>query len=546
MLDYCLRNNLIQTTLKSPRNILMLAVAICLMLSQRVLSVYLPFLFGDFVQALIDDPTATVLFIQMASTYAGAQLLIQLFAAVSDHLADRVQTKFILALRKLSFSHLMWHSVTRKDSRTGALIELWSRGLSAVHDSIEAIVYSIALPIFALAMGFAAVFAALDPILCGIMLVGSAFYFLWLIYVQKYIRPAIRRANRLDEEVTEQGLDQLRNRQVFQVFRGTYQLKGRFFGSADDQREKQLRVQVLQQIWGFGNAAISSVTLGVMLIAAVFLLQQGKLNAGDMATIMALSFSMFGPIGRINRGVMRLRNNVVAAERLSERLEEGQVDYQLAAQKPVIENIGEITAQDISIKRGDNIVVDGFDLDLKAGEKLLFRGPSGKGKTSFANILAGLDKPNDGNIAIETMDGEQFDLVDVHPAITYASQDENILNLSIADNIMLGDTDEDRLDWAVDKAGLSKQMLKRIKSGESIGEGGNNVSGGERKRIMMARALYHMNNVVIFDESLSNLDSATRDLILDQLLGEQDLTLLCISHDDALVERFDRVVEIGN
>jgi ABC-type multidrug transport system fused ATPase/permease subunit len=546
MLDYCLRNSLIQQTLKTPRNIILLLVAVALMLLQRALGTYLPFLFGDFVQAVIDDPSAVGLFVQMVITYAVLQFMVQLFSTISDHLADRVQTKFMLGLRKSSFSHLMWHSVSREDNRSGALIELWSRGLTAVDNSIENIVYSIALPIVALVFAFGAVYAALDPILCGIMVVGSMFYVVWLWYFQRFIRPALRKANKLDEQVTEQGLDQLRNRQVFQVFRNSYKLDRQFYAAADEQRDKQLFVQVLRQLWGLGNAAISSVTLGIMLVVAVLLLQQGKLNAGDMATILALSFSMFGPINRINHGIMRLRNNVVSAENLAQRLEEAQSDQEVGAAKQNLQEIQQIDAKQLRIKRGDIIVIDGFDLNVKAGEKVLFRGASGLGKTSVANILAGLDRPANGSVEFETKAGTIYELSDVHPSITYASQDENILNLSIADNIMLGEDDDERLQWAVRKAGLPEKMYERITSGDAIGEAGRNVSGGERKRIMMARALYHMNNVVIFDESLSNLDSETRDAVLDQLLNDEELTLLCISHDDALIDRFDRVVEIAD
>lgn len=546
MLDYCLRNKLIQQILQTPRNVVFLIVALGMLLLQRVLGVYLPFLFGDFVQAVIDQPTAVSLFIQMVLAYAVLQFLVQLFSTLSEHLVVRVQTKFMLGLRKRTFSHLMWHSISREDSRSGALIELWSRGLSAVESSIENILYSIALPTVALVLAFGAVYAALDPVLCAIMIVGSLFYVVWLWYFQRFIRPALRKANTLDEQVTEQGLDQLRNRQIFQVFRTSYKLDRAFYASADDQREKQLHVQALRQLWGLGNSAISSITLGVMLVVAVFLLQSGKLNAGDMATILALSFSMFGPISRINHGIMRLRNNVVSAEHLAQRLNEAQSDETLGSKKQPLQKIKQISAKALTVKRGENIVVDGFDLLINAGEKVLFRGASGLGKTSVANILAGLDQPEDGSVEFETDAGTVFDLSEVHPSITYASQDESILNLSIADNIMLGDDNQMRLQWAVRKAGLPEKMADRIVSGDAIGEAGRNVSGGERKRIMMARALYHMNNVVIFDESLSNLDSETRDAVLDQLLDDQELTLLCISHDDALIDRFDRVVEIAD
>jgi len=544
MFAYCHRNGLFSEIVRSPRNLLMLVLAISFHLVQQGIAIYQPFLFGDFVQKIIDEPNAMAALMQMVALYAGLHFLIQLFSSIADHLADRVMTKFTLLLKKVSFGHLLGHSVERKESGTGTLIELWSRGVSAVESSIDHLVYSVALPIYSLLLAFGAVFAALDVALCYVMLGGTVGYFIWLYFVQNFIRPAIRRANKIDEEVSEQAFDQLRNREIFQIFRKEYLLDKRFYDSADGQRDLQLKVQMLNQIWGLGNSAIYAMTLGVLLVVSLYLLQQGKLNAGDMATVLALAGTMFMPIRRINRGLLRLRTNAVAAENLADKLVEGEADHNASTRKSTLGEIATISAQNISIQHGDNPVLDGLSLKVKAGEKLLLRGASGSGKTSFANVLSGLRLPDGGRVEFVTPSGEQIDLKDVHPAITYASQDENILNLSIADNIMLGTRDDEKLDWAVSKAGLSEQMLNRIKSGENIGEGGGNVSGGERKRIMMARALYHMNNVTIFDESLSNLDSATRDLVLDHLLDEKELTLICISHDDALVERFDRVVEM--
>ncbi|MGJ8528435.1 ATP-binding cassette domain-containing protein [Maritalea sp.] len=544
MFAYCHRNGLFQEILKSPKNFLMLLLATCFHLIQQALAIYQPFLFGDFVQKIVDEPNAMAALMQMVALYAGLHFLIQLFSAVADHLADRVMTKFTLLLKKTSFGHLLGHSVARKDNGTGTLLELWSRGVSAVQSSVDHLVYSVGLPIYSLLLAFGAVFAALDPALCYVMLGGAVGYFVWLYFVQNFIRPAIRRANKIDEEVSEQAFDQLRNREIFQIFRKNYSLDQRFYDAADGQRELQLKVHLLNQVWGLGNSAIYAITLGALLVLSVYLLQQGKLNAGDMATVLALAGTMFMPIRRINRGLLKLRTNAVSAENLAEKLVEGEGDFETAVKKSTLGELDQIEVKDVTIQHGDVAVLERFNLSLKAGEKLLLRGASGSGKTSFANVLSGLKLPDQGDVVFETVDGESFGINKVHPAITYASQDENILNLSIADNIMLGEDDEAKLDWSVGIAGLSDQMLERIKSGENIGERGSNVSGGERKRIMMARALYHMNNVTIFDESLSNLDSATRDLVLDHLLNEDDLTLICISHDDALLKRFDRVVEM--
>ncbi len=190
-------------------------------------------------------------------------------------------------------------------------------------------------------------------------------------------------------------------------------------------------------------------------------------------------------------------------------------------------------------------MLDGFDLTLKKGGRYLLKGPSGCGKTTAVNLLLGYYDPDAGEI---TVDGVPLRAAgSPYARATVVRQEAVLFRDTLRNNLtMYRDIPEERLLDALRGVGLGRfanvDALDRL-----VEEGGTNFSGGEKKRVCLARALLRGTDVLILDEPLANLDEGTAGRIEDLLLSIRDRTVLVVSHQfsPGKLGAFDEVKELA-
>ena len=150
------------------------------------------------------------------------------------------------------------------------------------------------------------------------------------------------------------------------------------------------------------------------------------------------------------------------------------------------------------------------------GETIAFAGPSGAGKTTLVKLLVGLYTPKEGSIIYNGIDGERIDLDELREKIGFVTQDTQLFSGTIKENLLFvnpGASDEDCFD-VLDKAAAGNLLARADKGLDTIiGEAGVKVSGGEKQRLSIARALLRHPQLLIFDEATSSLDSLTEEEI---------------------------------
>jgi ATP-binding cassette, subfamily B, bacterial len=298
----------------------------------------------------------------------------------------------------------------------------------------------------------------------------------------------------------------------------------------------------------------------VILFMLMWVVFRHYLTAGQLVTMQVFSFFVLGPLQDIGNIILTYREAQVSLDNFNTLMKKAP-EAEPANPSPLgqIENLA---FNNVSFKHqtASHKAIDGISFTVKTGETIAFVGPSGSGKSTLMKLLVGLYRPQDGNINYNGLDENSILFDDLRKQIGFVTQDTNLFSGSIKENLLFVNpeaTDDDLKD-VLDKASCNN-LLQRAEKGldTMIGEGGLKLSGGEKQRLSIARALLRKPHLLIFDEATSALDSLTEEEITDTIkdisLDREQITIL-IAHRLSTIMHADRiyvlekglVVETGN
>lgn len=215
----------------------------------------------------------------------------------------------------------------------------------------------------------------------------------------------------------------------------------------------------------------------------------------------------------------------------------------------------QMEVRNISFRYTENAqsVIEDFSLTIKQGERIGIRGASGAGKSTLMNLLLGLYAPDKGEILLDGIKLDQTTRRKWQNSVGYVPQSVFLLDSTLLENIALGvpseEIDRERVMEVLKMASLA-EFVERLPDGldSSIGEAGCRVSGGERQRIGIARALYKRPDILFFDEATSSLDRTTEQSInssIEELSrNNRNITIVAIAHRETSLEYCDRIINI--
>jgi ATP-binding cassette, subfamily B, bacterial len=191
--------------------------------------------------------------------------------------------------------------------------------------------------------------------------------------------------------------------------------------------------------------------------------------------------------------------------------------------------------------------INNISFDVRVGETIAFVGPSGSGKSTLMKLLVGLYRPQDGKILYNNLDETELRFDDLRNQIGFVTQDTNLFSGTIKENLLFVNpsaTDDDVTN-ALNKAAC-QNLLARAEKGldTTIGEGGLKLSGGEKQRLSIARALLRKPKLLLFDEATSALDSLTEEEITDtirDISSEGNQITILIAHRLSTIMHADRI-----
>lgn len=299
---------------------------------------------------------------------------------------------------------------------------------------------------------------------------------------------------------------------------------------------------------------ITMVVSALTIAAFQFIFYDSTQAIATLAVFLTASARIGPAVLRIQQSLIQIKNSVGIAEPtldLIERLKNSKPLLEIVSPLNTVHNgfRADITVRNLVLKYPDrdSNALDCVSLKVEPGQHVAFVGPSGAGKTSFADAILGVVEPSSGDIFIS---GENpKDAFARWPgAVAYVPQEIYISDSTIRENVALGyarDEIVDELVWeALQKAHL-EDLIKVLPRGiaEPVGERGSRLSGGQRQRLGIARALYTNPKVIVFDEATSALDGETEAKLAKTLNGLRGkTTVIMIAHRLSTVRSADNVV----
>ncbi len=328
--------------------------------------------------------------------------------------------------------------------------------------------------------------------------------------------------------------------------------KDKFREAAEDRRAAEISAvrittivdSLYMYIWQFG--------LVIVLIAGGYMVIKSNLSYGNMAVFIYYVVWLVFPMFDIGQFLVKSRQSIVSINRLMEIAnvpdmvsDEGKI--------PANRNIhGGLSFENVvfSFPESDRKIVDGISFDIKPGQTVALVGRVGSGKTWLINMIPRLINPTGGSIKLDGHDLHKFKLEDLRKNIGYVPQEPILFSDTVRNNIIFGreEISESVLEWAVDVAQLKNEIANFPKGLDTeIGTRGMSISGGQKQRLALARALVGKPKLLILDDCTSALDSRTESTLWERLHEVlPDMTAILITHRPDTLERADNIYVLEN
>ena len=285
----------------------------------------------------------------------------------------------------------------------------------------------------------------------------------------------------------------------------------------------------------------------VILYIIMWLIFRNEMDAGQLVTMQVFSFFIFGPLQEIGNILLSYREAEASLNNFDQLMK--KAPESIPDDPKHLGNIEELSFHNVSFKHQTAMhkAIDNISFSVRSGETIAFVGPSGSGKSTLMKLLVGLYRPLTGNIYYNGLNETEILYDDLRNQIGFVTQDTNLFSGTIKENLIFvkPDATDSEITDALHKASCTYLLSKADKGLDTvIGEGGLKLSGGEKQRLSIARALLRNPHLLIFDEATSSLDSITEEEITDTIRKisslKSQITIL-IAHRLSTIMHADRI-----
>lgn len=285
----------------------------------------------------------------------------------------------------------------------------------------------------------------------------------------------------------------------------------------------------------------------VIMFTLLWLVFKGVLTAGEVMTLTFYSFFIFGPLQEIGNIILSYREAEASLNNFHTLMQKAPEQH---PEKPIhLGSIEDLSFKNIAFKHktAQHNAIEDISFDVSTGQTIAFVGPSGSGKSTLMKLLVGLYRPQQGTILYNGMDENEISFEDLRNQIGFVTQDTQLFAGTIKENLLFVNpaATDTEINDVLAKASCNNLLARAEKGVDTmIGEGGLKLSGGEKQRLSIARALLRKPKLLIFDEATSALDSLTEEEItttIKDVSSQQNQITILIAHRLSTIMHADRI-----
>jgi ABC-type transport system involved in Fe-S cluster assembly fused permease/ATPase subunit len=520
----------------------------CLVLA-RVANVGIPMLLKQIVDGLEKgNKTFLVLPLYLLLAYGALRLASTLFNELRDAVFARVRYRAMRRLSNRVLSHL--HDLSLRfhlERQTGAISRDLERGTRSVSSILNYMVFSI-LPMLVEFGLVAVVLLTQYDIIFTLVTFGTVLVYVAFTLAITEWRMEYRHAmNRLDSKANSHAFDSLINYETVKYF-GNEQLElDRFDSTLAEWEENAVKSQTSMSLLNFGQGGIIAVGVTLIMIFAANGVVEGQMSIGDLVLVNAFLIQLFIPLNFLGIVYRQIKYSLADMDLIFKLLERQPEITDAPDARPLLLRQGEVRFEAVDFAyQPERQILHQVEFSIQPGEKVAVVGHSGAGKSTLARLLFRFYDVTGGRVLVDGQDVRAVTRDSLRKAIGIVPQDTVLFNDTILYNLAYGRTDASRAE--IEAAARSAHIADFIESlpdgyATVVGERGLKLSGGEKQRIAIARAMLKRPRILVFDEATSSLDSKTEQAIQETLREvAKDHTTLVIAHRLSTVIDADRIL----
>jgi ATP-binding cassette subfamily B protein len=451
-------------------------------------------------------------------------------------LVARIGRKVSTRIRKRVFEHI--HRLDfpfHLSSRTGDLLHRLMGDVNMVKE----LLFSTWAGLFERALlftGTAAVMLFLAPGLTGLALLPLPFLFVGLRRSSRELTTVTKKQRRKEGNLASFAAETLRQIRVVKAYAGEDRATRQFTRQTRSSERAGMKAAKIAAGMGRTAEIMTGIGLAIVLYIGARRVLAGALTPGELIVLISYTRSLYKPVRKLPQEGVRLSKATACAGRILEVLRLPPEPASEGLPAPPFR--GEIRVENVTKSYPTGVqALRGLDVEIPAGSLAVVSGPNGAGKSTLLSMLLRLVDPDGGRITIDGMSIQEFALDSYRNRLAYVPQEILLFGGTVTDNILYGNPDasESSVQEAARVALVAdfiEEMPDRYET--LLGENGASVSGGEGRRLMLARAAVRDASILLLDEPLEGLDPAARATVAKAIRGiAAGRTTLVVSHGPA-------------
>ena len=474
----------------------------------------------------------TVLALAAAATFM-VPLLIGTLNVRATVAVAQVGRKATTRIRRQVFEHLhRLHFPFHQSSRTGDLLVRLMGDVNMVRDLLFASWINL-LARGALVVATASIMFLLDPVLALVALAPMPLLAVGVGRSSRKLKEVTRKQRRSEGDAAGRAAESLRQIRVVKAYAAEGQATELFARDARSGERAGVKAARLSAQMSRLTETLTGAGLALVLLVGSRRVLAGSLTPGELLVVMAYARSLYKPVNKIAGEGGRLSKAGACAERLLEVLREPPEDTAVGRPAPYFH--GELIVRDLHYTYSNGVkALSGLSFELPAGTLAVLAGPNGSGKSTLLSVLLRLLKPERGLVLVDGQPIDAFRLDSYRERISYVPQDALLFGATIRENVLYGRPGA--TDAEVEQA-AREAMIHDVVVGlpdgydSELGENGASLSGGQARRLMLARAAVRPAPILLLDEPLAGLDPDARPLVAQAIRRmSAGRTTIVVSH----------------